>query len=377
MRRWLANVFRLGLKELASFAADKVLFAFIVYSFSFAVYSMATGGLSTDVKNASVAIVDNDRSTLSLRIREALLRPYFREARVIDRAELDAAMDAGLYSFVLDLPPNLEADVLRGREPAIQINIDATAMSQAGIGGAYIGAILQQEIATWMQSRGLGETMPVATATRVFFNQNLDVVRFQAVMGVIQQITILTMFLIGAAIMREREHGTIEHLLVMPVRASEIALAKIWANGLLILLAAGLSLQFIVQGVLRVPIEGSVALFLAGTGVYLFAITSLGIMLATLVRSMPQFALLAMPVFLVLNMLSGAVSPLEAMPYALQVVDQASPTVHFVKLAQSVLYRAAGIDVIWPHLLVLSGLGAAFLLVALARFRTMLARAQQ
>jgi ABC-2 type transport system permease protein len=219
--------------------------------------------------------------------------------------------------------------------------------------------------------------MPVVGVARIFFNQNLDVVRFQAVMAVIQQITVLTMFLIGAAVMREREHGTIEHLLVMPVRASEIALAKIWANGLLILLAAGLSLQFVVQGVLRIPIEGSVALFLAGAGVYLFAITSLGIMLATLVRSMPQFALLAMPVFLVLNMLSGAFSPIEAMPPALQVVDQASPTVHFVRLAQSVLYRGAGIEVIWPHLVTLAGLGGSFLLVALMRFRAMLTRAQQ
>src|SRR5687768_8278242 len=145
MRRWLANVWSLGLKEFASFAADKVLFAFIVYSFSFAVYSMATA-LSTDVRNASVAIVDGDRSALSARIREALLRPYFKHARIIDRADLDAAMDAGVYTFVLDLPPNFEADVLRGRRPSVQLNIDATAMTQAGIGGGYIEAILQQEI---------------------------------------------------------------------------------------------------------------------------------------------------------------------------------------------------------------------------------------
>jgi ABC-2 type transport system permease protein len=197
------------------------------------------------------------------------------------------------------------------------------------------------------------------------------------VVRVLENITILSILLVGTAVIREREHGTIEHLLVMPVRASEIAVAKIWANGLVILVAAGLSLRFVVQGVLGVPIEGSMALFLVGAAAYLFATTSLGILLATIVRSMPQFALMAIPVFLILNMLSGATSPIESMPQALQVLIQASPTVHFVKLAQAVLYRAAGLEVVWPQLLTLAGLGSLFLAAALARFRTMLAKAHR
>jgi ABC-2 type transport system permease protein len=197
------------------------------------------------------------------------------------------------------------------------------------------------------------------------------------VVRVLENITILSILLVGAAVIREREHGTIEHLLVMPVRASEIAVAKIWANGLVILVAAGLSLRFVVQGALGVPIEGSPALFLTGAAAYLFATTSLGILLATIVRSMPQFALMAIPVFLILNMLSGATSPIESMPQALQVLIQASPTVHFVKLAQAVLYRAAGLEVVWPQLLTLAGLGSLFLAAALARFRTMLAKAHR
>ena len=118
-------------------------------------------------------------------------------------------------------------------------------------------------------------------------------------------------------------------------------------------------------------------LFLAGAAAYLFATTSLGILLATIVRSMPQFALMAIPVFLILNMLSGATSPIESMPPALQVIIQVSPTVHFVKLAQAVLFRAAGLEIVWPQLLTLAGLGSLFLAAALARFRTMLAKAHQ
>ena len=118
-------------------------------------------------------------------------------------------------------------------------------------------------------------------------------------------------------------------------------------------------------------------LFLAGAATYLFATTSLGILLATIVRSMPQFALLAIPVFLILNMLSGATSPIEGMPPVLQLILQASPTVHFVKLAQAVLFRGAGLEIVWPELAVLAGLGSLFLAAALARFRTMLAKSNQ
>jgi ABC-2 type transport system permease protein len=143
-----------------------------------------------------------------------------------------------------------------------------------------------------------------------------------------------------------------------------------------ILVAAGLSLILVVEHVLEVPIAGSIALFLAGTAVYLFATTALGILLATVANTMSQFALLAIPVFLIMNMLSGGISPMESMPEPLQVAIQVSPTVHYVKFAQSVVYRAAGIDVIWTQIAILAVSGAIFLAVSLSRFRTMLAKAQ-
>lgn len=376
MLAWLANVLRLGLKEFASLRMDRILAGLIIYSFSVSVYSEATG-VKTEVENARIAVVDNDRSILSDRIRQAFLRPYFQPMTDIDRSAVDPAMDRGAETFVLDLPPKLEADLLRGRAPIVQLNIDATAMTQAGVGAGYVDFILRQEVAAFLQARGSDAELPVRPVIRAFFNPNLDGTWFRAIMSVIEHVTILSILLAGAAVIREREHGTIEHLLVMPVRASEIACAKIWANGLVILVAAGLSLSLVVMAMLGVPIEGSVALFLFGTAFYLFATTALGIWLATLVRSMPQFALLAIPVFLVVNMLSGATSPLESMPKLLQVLIQASPTVHFVKLAQAVLYRGTGIDIVWPHIVVLAGLGALFLALALTRFRGMLANLQR
>jgi ABC-2 type transport system permease protein len=375
MGRWLSNVYRLGLKEFSSLASDKVLFAFIIYSFSLNIYSEATG-IRTDVNNATIAIVDSDRSALSARIRDGFLKPYFRRPDLIDRSAIDREMDRGTYAFVLDIPPDFEADVLRERVPKLQLNIDATAITQAGIGGSYVESIVQQETRNYFQSRGVEAQLPVVAVTRAFFNPNLEGIWFQAVLSVLESLAILTILLVGAAVIRERERGTIEHLLAMPIRASEIAAAKIWANGLVILVAATLGLVIVVQYVLEVPIQGSIALFIGGTAVYLFALASLGILLATIANTMPQFTLLAIPVFLILNMLSGAFSPLESMPEPLQVAIQVSPSVHFVNFAQSVLYRAAGIDVVWRHIAVLIVLGAIFLTIALARFRMMLARAQ-
>lgn len=375
MSRWLSNVFRLGCKEFASLARDKVLFFFIIYSFSFSVYSIATG-IKTDVANAPLAIVDSDHSALSSRVQDGFLKPYFRRPDLIDRADIDRLMDRSAYTFVLDIPPGFEADVLRGRAPRIQLNVDATAMTQAGIGASYIESIVQQEVQAYLQSRGVAAQMPVTAISRAFFNPNLDGIRFHSVMAVVENVTMLAILLVGAAVIREREHGTIEHLLVMPIRASEIAVAKIWANSLVILVASGLSLVVMVGQVLNVPIAGSIPLFLAGTAAYLFAVTSLGILLATVANTMPQFALLAIPVFLILNMLSGAASPIEGMPEPLQLAIQVSPTMHYIKLAQSVLYRAAGFDAVWPHFASLAALGGLFLAAALARFRRMLAQAQ-
>ena len=190
-------------------------------------------------------------------------------------------------------------------------------------------------------------------------------------MQLINMITIMAIVLTGAALIREREHGTIEHLLVMPLTPAEIMIAKVWANGLVTVIAATLSLKLVIQGVLQVPISGSITLFVIGTVIYLFSVTALGIFLATLARSMPQFGLLAFPVFIIMILLSGGSTPLESMPSWLQHLMQLSPSTHFVSFAQAILYRGAGFDVVWPQFAAVSGIGAVFFVGALLRFRKM------
>jgi ABC-2 type transport system permease protein len=205
---------------------------------------------------------------------------------------------------------------------------------------------------------------------RVAFNPNSDPAWFVSVMGIINNINILAIMLAGAAIVREREHGTMDHLLAMPLTPFEIAMSKVWANGLVITVAVALSLYFIVEGLIGVPIAGSIPLFLAGVVIYLFFATAIGIFLGTVARSMPQLGLLLILVALPMNMLSGANTPVESMPTVLRDVMQVSPSTHFVSIAQAILYRGAGIDVVWPHFLIVAAFGVLFLFLAVLRFRS-------
>lgn len=169
MRR-LANILWLGIKELRSLVADPVLLLFMIYAFSFAIYSQATG-LSFELRNASVAIVDEDRSQLSTRLRDVLLPPFFKPPEMIPADEVGRRMDTARYTFVLDIPPNFERDLVAGHHPAIQINVDATAMSQAGIGAGYLQQILAREIAAYFNTASTG---PVALQMRTAFNPNSE-----------------------------------------------------------------------------------------------------------------------------------------------------------------------------------------------------------
>lgn len=372
MRRSLVAIWALGLKELASLRRDIVLVLLIVWAFSGSVYSVATG-LNMDVVNAAVGIVDADRSALSHRLRDALQPPLFQPPADLAAEEVQAAFDTGRFTFIIEIPPGFEADLLRGHRPQIKLSVDATAMNIAGIGTMDIQIIVQQEVAAYLAARGVtlaGEQ--VSAVARVMFNPNLEGVRTVAIMEILQNITVLAIILVGAAVIREREHGTIEHLLVMPVRPTDIVLAKIWANGFVILLAVWLSLEVVIRRLLAVPVEGSVALFLLGTAIYLFAATSLGILLATIARSMPQFGLLAIPLFIALNLLSGATTPLDSMPEALVQVMQFSPTTQFIAASQAILYRAAGLEAVIGQFLAVAAIGGLFLTLALARFRAML-----
>lgn len=369
----LANIRRLGIKELWSLWRDPMMLVLIVYTFTVSVYTAATAMPET-LHHAAIAIVDEDRSPLSARIASAFYPPYFTTPQMITLEEVDPGMDHGRFTFVLDIPPNFQRDVLAGKQPEIQLNVDATRMSQAFVGGGHVQQVVQREVAEFVQRVRAATELPIDLAVRMRFNPSLERPWFGAIMEIISLVTMLSIILTGAALIREREHGTIEQLLVMPVTPTEIMLSKVWSMGLVVLVAAALSLHFVVQGWLRVHIEGSVALFLTGAALHLFATTSMGIFFATLTRSMPQFGLLLMLTLVPMQLLSGATTPYENMPELVQIIMLAAPTTHFVALGQAILYRSAGLDVVWPQFAALLAIGAVLFAISLRRFRTALSR---
>lgn len=363
-----ANIYRLGVKELWSLVRDPTMLVLIAYTFTFSIYVAATA-MPESLHHAPIAIVDEDGSALSARIASALYPPQFNVPALVSLAEVDAGMDNGAYTFAVDIPPDFQRDVLAGRVPTIQLNVDATLMSQAFTGSGYIQQIIASEVGDFVRRFRADTAPPVELALRMRFNPNLEQAWFGSLMEIINNVTMLSIVLTGAALIREREHGTLEHLLVMPVTPTEIMLGKIWSMGLVVLVAALMALTFVVQGALHVPIEGSIALFMLAAALHLFATTSMGIFLATLARSMPQFGMLLVLVLLPLQMLSGGSTPFESMPRFVQEVMLVAPTTHFVSASQSILYRGAGIGVVWPQLLAILVIGCVLFAGALVRFR--------
>ena len=367
--RKVANIYWLGVKELQSFLRDYVLLGLVVYSFSLAVILQARSN-SQELNNGSLAIADEDHSELSRRIGHAFLPPLFQPAQAITEADIVPLMNRGRYTFVIDIPPNFQRDVLGGRRPQLQVDVDATAMVQAGLGAGYAQQIIDTEIADFLSR---SEGVPLSTVNLnvlISFNPNITTAWFTSVMGIINNVTMLAIILAGAAIVREREHGTMDHLLVMPLTPFEIAMSKVWANGLVITVAVAVCLYVVVKIVLGIPIAGSIPLFMIGVMIYLFFATAIGIFLGAVAQSMPQLGLLFMLVFLPMNLLSGSNTPLESMPAWLAAAMQASPSTHFVSFAQSILYRGAGFNVVWPEFLLVAGIGGLFFGLAILRFRS-------
>ncbi len=364
----LLNILWLGIKELRSLLSDYVMVLFVVYAFTMAIYVQATG-TSNEVNNASMAFVDEDGSALSKELINAFYPPRFQVPVLINAGEVEDSMDQGRFMFVVVIPPQFENDLRADRNPDIQLSIDATAMQQAGIGASYIKNIINDRIANFLTRTDAANEQPIRIVVRKLFNPNGISAWFTGVIAIINQITLLTIVLTGAAVIREREHGTLEHLLVMPLSAFEIALAKVWANGLVILIATAISLYVVVLKALQVPFAGSFALWFAGVILYLFFATALGIYLGTVSRTMAQFALLIILVVVVLQMLSGGGTPVESQPIWLQYLTFFLPSRHFVSFSQIIIYRGGGFSAVWSQFTMVAIMGLGFFAYSLSLFR--------
>lgn len=364
----LSNIFWLIGKELKSVLGDPVMVVLILWSFVVAVMLEASGAGDT-VRNASIAIVDEDHSPLTRQISSALIPPWFQEPIFLSANQASAAMDRGDIMFILTFPPDFAADTILGKGPVVQLLADATAVSQAQLGTDYIRNIVQAESVAFLSGTPEAPPEDLQLELRRAFNPNGNPVWFKSMSSLLNQLSLLTIALTGAAMLREREHGTIEHLMVMPLTPAEVALSKVLATMIVVLVAFIGSLLFVVQGLLNVPVAGSAPLLVGGAAVYLWAAAAIGMLLGTLARSMAQFALLVIMVIIPVIMLSGGMGAVESQPELVQRLTLALPSRHFLAFAKAVAFRGAGIGTVWPQLLLMAGLGAAFFAASLMLFR--------
>ena len=364
----IKNIFQLGKKEILSLCRDGLLMALIVYSFSAAL--IVSYNASTDFADAAIAVVDEDQSQLSQRLTDAFQPPLFLPVEIIQRNDIDRTMDEGRYTFVIVFPVDFEKDVMANMCPEVQVNVDATRMSQAFTGAGYIQQILTNAVSDFVRdSTGTSSPLPANMVIRNRYNPNLDSAWFMALMQLANNIAMLAIILTGSALLTEREKGTLEHLLVMPVTPFQIMVSKIWSMMLVVMVAALTGLFLVVRMYLQIPLAGSYVLFALGMAVYLFALTSLGIFLACMSQNMPQLGLLIILVLMPLEMLSGSATPQESMPVWVQRVMQFAPTTHFVNITQGILFRGAGLRAMWPTFLKLFLIGAGLFTLSLSRFR--------
>ena len=368
MMQAIKNIFQLGKKEILSLCRDWLLMALILYSFTAAV--IVAYNASTDFADAAIAVVDEDQSQLSQRVTDAFQPPLFLPVEHIQRADIDRTMDEGRYTFVVVFPVNFEKDVMANMSPDVQVNVDATRMSQAFTGSGYIQQIITNEVQKFVKDNSGGSAASAANIViRNRYNPNLYGSWFNALMQLANNIAMLAIILTGSALITEREKGTLEHLLVMPVTPFQIMASKIWSMMAVVMAAALAGLFLVVRFYLNVPLAGSYTLFAAGMALYLFALTSLGIFLACMSQNMPQLGLLIILVLMPLEMLSGSSTPQESMPVWVQKVMQFAPTTHFVDITQGILFRGAGFEAMWKPFLKLILIGAALFAISLSRFR--------
>ncbi len=370
MKESLRHIFSLGKKEIAGLFRDPLLALLILYAFSANVYIGAKSAPDT-IANAAIAIVDDDGSPLSKRVGDAFIPPMFLRPDRISHADIDQVMAEGCYTFVVVFPPSFQEKVMSGDTAEVQVNVDATRMSQAFMGNGYIQQIINREVSDFM-GEGARQEEPVLKADLVIrnrFNPNLVSGWAGAVNELVNNVTMIALILTGAALIRERERGTLEHLMVTPVRPIEIMISKIWSMSLVVLVVTGFSLTMVVHVLLGVPIAGSFWLFMLGVVVNLFAMTSLGIFLACFARDMPQLGILMILVLMPMQILSGGITSQSNMPAFVQFIMRFAPTTYFVEFSKAILFRGVDFGQVWKTFMQMFILGCVYFLVALRRFR--------
>ena len=374
-RIWLNQVYVLMQKELKQLVKDRALFAFTIFIFTLDIM-IAAGAASVDLHRSPLAVHDLDRSTESRALVDRFQAPYFEyRGEVRDAAAGLALLDLGQARALLSLPPDFAERLQRGQPVELQLLVDTAQATQGFLFSSYTERIVGEYSAQWseraLQRAGADpRRLPeIRAETRFWYNAALEEAWFNTVSEMLGMITVATILLPAAAMVREKERGTIEQLLVAPVSPWQVVLSKILAMVLVMLAGTAVAVLGVMNGLYGVPFRGSHVLFFFAVAVFAITSSGLGIVAASFARNSGQVGLIVMLIVVPTIMLSGTWNMTESMPSWLQMLVEFLPLRHFIILAYGILIRGAELAVLWPALLKMALLGCVLLLVGVLRFK--------
>lgn len=372
---WLGQVGILVRKELLQIVRDRALLLFTVYIFTLDIL-LAAGSAGFDVRHAPIGIVDLDRSAASRDLAWRFRAPHFEALPLNASPEAaERLLDEGAIHALLEFGPGFERALLRGQEAPVQLVIDGSKATLAYLIESYGERILAQESAGWAAARLAREgvdtrSVPqVRLQPRTWYNADLRETWFATLSELVTMMTVAAIFLPAAALIREKERGTIEQLLVSPLEPLQIVLAKVFAMTLVMLAGAAVAVGGIMVGLLDVPFRGSPVLFFALLALYAVTTSGLGIVAATFARNSGQVGLIVLLIVMPILFLSGSWNLVEGMPAWLRAGIELSPLRHFVPIAYGIVLRGTELEAIWPSVAKMLALGATLFAVGVWRFR--------
>lgn len=368
---WLRQLFAMTIKEFPQLVRDRPVFAYIVFIFTLDI--MIAAGQSVELHNAKVIVNDADRSMLSRELLYRFREPYFRmtDTNLHPDIALDW-LDRGTATLLIDIPPDFSETLHLGDEVAtVQMQVDTSVANVGFLSASYSSRIitgLGDELAQ-QRLAAAGPLPEINNQRRIRFNPDINESWFSTISELLVVITVACIFLPSVAMVREKERGTAEQLLVSPLSPFQIMFAKVFAMMMVTLSGAAFSLFIIMQPLFDVPARGSIALFFALTGLYAFASAGIGMLAATFARNTAQLGMLLMLIVFPTIMLSGLWVQLESMPTWLRQIMDLTPLRYFIDIAYGILLRGVDFEIILDSVLKMTTIGVLLFGAALWRFR--------
>ncbi len=374
--RRLAGLMR---KEFIQFFRDKALVILILYTFiEIAICGWA---LTLEVKNMPTAVYDGDRSAESRALINAFMRldSFTLVEQVDNPAQIDDLMDEGRVQFALVIPADFGRDLQRGDPAEVQLLLDGSNSSIAGQALADASGLLQDysEQVTLVRVERSGQAghtfLPrVKNLVRIWYMPELKYVHFIMLTMLAISVLLLGVLVPAAGIVREKEAGTFEQLMITPVSGAELITAKILP--MILVKMVGLTIGVVMSmWLFGVPLRGSLLLFYAISLLMFLSSSGIGVLMGTIAQNMQQTLLLAFFVLFPLAFLSGTMVPISNMPPFLQWLTYLSPLRYYVEAALGIFLKGVGLEILWPQTLALAIYGMVLLGISALRFRKNLA----